>query len=209
MLYKRLALITCLVNVMFLQAQPYKNATSFNQNYISPKPSQSIDSVDVDSTISMGDTTDRDFNYDYKLFYPYTLIERMYVTEDLEPILLSESEREVYCIKTSTFRIISAYNKQYKVWIYIYPQKGFYNQYTQSLYKKYKSAKYLSFEVEKMLYYIDCDDEKIKLTNSISYTKTGDVIKHLEDENGEWETIIPETIGETILNYVCKLANKD
>jgi hypothetical protein len=64
---------------------------------------------------------------------------------------------------------------------------------------------------DKNLYEYDCDEKKFRLLSGTEYDEENDVIATWESkssENGEWSYVIPETVGESVLKYVCQRFNK-
>ncbi|WP_439480931.1 surface-adhesin E family protein [Chryseobacterium aquaticum] len=58
---------------------------------------------------------------------------------------------------------------------------------------------------EIVLYKFDCSEKKLGLGSSVIYSKLGDVIKSTDIDEYEIEMfyIIPDSVGETILNSFC------
>lgn len=54
------------------------------------------------------------------------------------------------------------------------------------------------------LSYANCQTEKTRTPVVITYDKKGNVIDSYENEYEKWETVIPETLGETIQDVICK-----
>ena len=72
------------------------------------------------------------------------------------------------------------------------------------LYKKitYKNV------VCKTLVRVNCNNKELLFEKVYYYDSKGNVINGADAIYDKWETIIPETIGETMLNNICKLFNK-
>jgi len=51
----------------------------------------------------------------------------------------------------------------------------------------------------------DCSAKKERLRQIIDYTKEGEVIENFTWDNHEWDGMVPETVGETIINKICEL----
>lgn len=56
----------------------------------------------------------------------------------------------------------------------------------------------------KSLQYYDCLNKQIKYVSYISYNEKG-VVESIQHKNPEFQDVIPESVGETILNSVCKI----
>lgn len=56
----------------------------------------------------------------------------------------------------------------------------------------------------------DCENLRSKLLSVVYYDSEGNVVKSIDSKDflTEWTYIIPETIGETIINKVCEFYNK-
>ena len=52
-------------------------------------------------------------------------------------------------------------------------------------------------------YQFDCEQERIKTLNFVEYDKEGKVINSYSEES-EWSILIPDSIGESWANFVCK-----
>ena len=53
----------------------------------------------------------------------------------------------------------------------------------------------------------DCENSKSRVLSRIAYTSKGGVIMSEDLQYSDWNFIIPESVGETILNKVCELYN--
>jgi hypothetical protein len=69
--------------------------------------------------------------------------------------------------------------------------------------KYYKNAYFIE------LIEFDCKNSKTKLFARIAYSLNGNVIfsDNFDSFDNDWENIVPDTVGETILNKVCELFN--
>ena len=69
--------------------------------------------------------------------------------------------------------------------------------------KKYKNA------VLKTLGEYDCNNQKTRTITHILYSSDGKVIYNGDNQENEenWTFVVPESVGETILNSICKLFN--
>ena len=56
----------------------------------------------------------------------------------------------------------------------------------------------------KSLQHFDCLNKKIKYVSYISYNEKG-IVESIQHKNPEFQDIIPESVGETILNSVCSI----
>ena len=59
-----------------------------------------------------------------------------------------------------------------------------------------------------MLYYVDCQKDMLDICRTIFYDKDGNVL--LDNNSCEYDIqysdVIPDTLGESIFNYTCKVA---
>ena len=76
---------------------------------------------------------------------------------------------------------------------------------------KYKDIKLKKTQTTKTLFYVDCNEDKISVCRILYYDKDGNVL--VDDKYCEYfvdySDIVPETVGEYILNYVCNYANEN
>ncbi len=56
----------------------------------------------------------------------------------------------------------------------------------------------------KSLQYFDCLNKRVKYVVYISYNEKK-VVESIQHKNPEFQDVIPESVGETILNSVCKI----
>lgn len=107
----------------------------------------------------------------------------------------STSDRnEVYYIKSS---YVKKEYSEIKVWVKV-----------KSKTTKIKNKVYSNTE-EKQLWMVNCSERQYKLLKSITYNSSGNVIN--SDERSEyavpWDDIIPDSIGEGVVDKVCSLFN--
>ncbi len=97
---------------------------------------------------------------------------------------------------------------QYKIWI-----SGIINdedlQSTQAeIVTNFKNDKLKRIYTAKMLYYVDCQKDMLDICRTIFYDKDGNVL--LDNNSCEYDIqysdVIPDTLGESIFNYTCKVA---
>lgn len=71
-----------------------------------------------------------------------------------------------------------------------------------------KSLTYTNVK-ELQLIVVDCGDKKIKFVTTTVYNSQGKVIDSftLEDYEQEWHDVVPDSIGEAMLDKVCVLFN--
>ncbi len=69
--------------------------------------------------------------------------------------------------------------------------------------KKYKNIYIM------MLSVFDCENNRPKSIQIIIYNRSGEVIDShtFKDYEQEWSDVVPETMGELVLNSICKLHN--
>ena len=89
-------------------------------------------------------------------------------------------------------------NGMVRVWVKIvFSEKGRIEVVTK-FGEKFKDA---TFYIE--LYELDCKGRKAHSLKSIYYTEEGDLLKsHLEE--GDWDLILPDSMGEILYKAVCK-----
>lgn len=61
-----------------------------------------------------------------------------------------------------------------------------------------------NFKQVKMLYEIKCDDYSMRITRYAEYDDKGINLSDTDASYSKFEEVIPDTIGSTILNEVCK-----
>jgi len=92
------------------------------------------------------------------------------------------------------------------------------SQNSSKIWSKYVSKKLKYSKNSKTLYTsgysmclfdIDCADRKIDLRSSTTYSNDGRVLSsfQMEDYDVNWEEVVPESVGEMILNKACLLLN--
>lgn len=59
-----------------------------------------------------------------------------------------------------------------------------------------------------ILYMINCQDKKMQTDKMIIYSSTGEMLQSLTDIGGSWQYVVPDSIGESIVEYVCKTFNQ-
>ena len=74
-----------------------------------------------------------------------------------------------------------------------------------------KNGKTLTYSNAKelQLIFADCTERRIKFVSSIVYSAQGKVLNNwsLEDYEQEWKDVIPDSMGEAMLNKICELFN--
>lgn len=74
-----------------------------------------------------------------------------------------------------------------------------------------KNGKTLTYSNVKeiQLIFADCTERRIKFVSSIVYSAQGKVLNNwsLEDYEQEWKDVIPDSMGEAMLNKICELFN--
>ena len=127
--------------------------------------------------------------------------------EDYEFVGTTPENVNLY-IKASTIKVEDSYFKQYKVWVMGYIDKEDLFATQSKLSVKYKNVKLKSTHSEKLLFYIDCQQDKIATCKALFYDKNGEVLQsnNLCEYGVQYDDVTPESIGEFILNYVCNYA---
>ncbi len=100
-------------------------------------------------------------------------------------------------------------NKTYKIWIYSYPQMGHENECKERMIKDNNNTQYGDFAYSIALYYVECGKDNIGLKSTIDYAKNGEIIFNHEYYLPNYSTVVPDTMGETIYEYVCKYVNEN
>jgi hypothetical protein len=74
--------------------------------------------------------------------------------------------------------------------------------------KKGQSFTYINAK-ELQLLVADCSERKLKFVASTLYNSQGKVVNNwtLEDFNQEWLDVVPDSIGEIMLEKICELMN--
>jgi hypothetical protein len=57
------------------------------------------------------------------------------------------------------------------------------------------------------LWYIDCEAKQYKMTNYVLYDHSRSLINSHSDDFAKYEDVVPDTIGESIINKVCSTFN--
>lgn len=70
------------------------------------------------------------------------------------------------------------------------------------------TEKYKSFEYSLAYYGFDCLHKKLRAMDLIYYEGSGNVIERISLDEPTWENAIPESVGEVMLEAVCKLGKK-
>ena len=52
----------------------------------------------------------------------------------------------------------------------------------------------------------DCENNRFSINGAIKYTKNGSVVYSYNIPYDEWDTVFPDTVGETELNAACYVA---
>lgn len=78
----------------------------------------------------------------------------------------------------------------------------------ETIKKNGKSVTYSNVK-ELQLIFADCTERRIKFVSSVAYSAQGKVLNNwtLEDYEQEWNDVIPDSMGEAMLNKICELFN--
>lgn len=95
-----------------------------------------------------------------------------------------------------------------KVWIkaVLFPSKSKLNLIRETYIKSmgYNTVEYSKY-IHSLIYYeYDCTNSRTRTFENVSYSETGTVIDHYSVEEPKWKNIIPESVGEIMLNTICK-----
>ncbi len=77
------------------------------------------------------------------------------------------------------------------------------------VYNEDKGLSYPKYRSIKSLVFVDCETSKIGILRQVSYNRDGDVVGDIGDSDqivpNSLDSVIPDSIGESTLTYVCKL----
>ncbi len=112
----------------------------------------------------------------------------------------SDNEETKYYVK-STYVSKDNYEGGIKVWTKKEKKKA-------TVKKNGKTLTYLNAK-ELQLLVIDCGEKKMKIVSTIVYNSQGKVVDSwtLKDYEQEWDDIVPDSMGEAMLDKTCELFN--
>jgi hypothetical protein len=104
--------------------------------------------------------------------------------EGADWVKASESQNDIWYVDVSSIKQVTS--AQYKAWI------------------KMEDLKPKDFKTSKTYTLFDCSERKYKDIQSAYYKTDGNII--LNSGKEEWAYVIPESIWENVLNFVCTRA---
>lgn len=111
-------------------------------------------------------------------------------------------------IKPSHIKVENEYLGVYKVWISGFIDDGNLRSTQVKIAANQGDDKLKRTYTMKMLYYIDCQKEMLGLCRIIYYDINDMLLLDLDgcDYGIQYKDVIPDTVGESIFNYTCKVA---
>ena len=100
----------------------------------------------------------------------------------------------IHSLDIDSVRKLNTYSKQISYFIK--------NDYSKA--EKTSDGKYYNYDV--VQFEGDCENNRVSLIGAINYTKNGSVVYSYNIPYDEWETVFPDTVGETELNAACYVA---
>ena len=100
----------------------------------------------------------------------------------------------IHSLDIDSVRKLNTYSKQISYFV----------KYDYSKAQKTADGKYYNYE--KVQGKGDCENNRISLMGFIYYSKNGSVVYSYNIPYDEWETVFPDTVGETELNAACYVA---
>ena len=103
-----------------------------------------------------------------------------------------------------TSSIHKSYNGNVKFWVKeVYTKDKISN--LKKIHQKHKIKKdYSKYSYTLSMYELNCSERKIGISSNISYDKSNEIIERFEIEFPDMESIVPNSEGENIVQYVCK-----
>lgn len=109
-------------------------------------------------------------------------------------IKINETEKGLFEIDRDSLQYIDVEN----------PSRIFKGWSKLTLYKDLLEDGLKAGDYAKSLQYFDCLNKRVKYVVYISYNEKK-VVESIQHKNPEFQDVIPESVGETILNSVCKI----
>ena len=100
----------------------------------------------------------------------------------------------IHSLDIDSVRKLNTYSKQISYFVK--------REYSKA--QKTADGKYYNYEVVYLKG--DCENNRISLMGFIYYSKNGSVVYSYNIPYDEWETVFPDTVGETELNAACYVA---
>ena len=110
--------------------------------------------------------------------------------------LIAKGNDEIIFVDKSSISSKGKYLKAWLIWDYIGTKKMEYHPY-----KEYRSIK--------SLWYLDCNSNSVAISQSASYSGNFGAGESVDSHSNDisklqFNDVVPDSIGETILKYVCK-----
>ena len=96
----------------------------------------------------------------------------------------------------------------YKVWISVFINNEDVKSTQAKLVAKFNDDKLKNTHSGKLLYYVNCKKDMLGVCRAIYYDKDGKVLLSIEacEYDVQYRDIVPDSVGESIFNYTCKVA---
>ena len=103
-----------------------------------------------------------------------------------------------------TSSIHKSYNGNTKFWVReVYTKEKISN--LKKIQQKHGIKKdYSKYSYTLSMYELNCSERKIGISSNVSYDKNNEVIEKMDFEFPDMESIVPDSEGENIIQYVCK-----
>lgn len=114
--------------------------------------------------------------------------------------IATSNTSEIWC-KASTIK--KTYGNEYKFWIKVTCiDATALTKERNELYGIYKDVAYKKYYYSMQCWYVKCNDDEIKTASYTDYDLNGNVIGS-HDGKYSYENVVPESVGESIYNWVC------
>ena len=103
-----------------------------------------------------------------------------------------------------TSSIHKSYNGNVKFWVREKSSQEKISNLKKTLQKVGENKNFSKYSYTLSMYELNCKERKIGLSSVVFYDKSDEIIFHFDDEFPTMESIVPNTEGENIIQYVCK-----
>lgn len=137
--------------------------------------------------------------------FSFTVEAQKEKSSEQEWVYITASKSDHRDIYISPKRILASENNAIKAWIKMFPRGPFAN----FLYQKTREKNglnikgYDKYSHTLELVEMNCSKRQMRCLISIDYDEQGEVLGSRNTPKAEWDDVIPESIGETMLEKVC------